>query len=155
VTAPDDPFAPPSADRPAGPPPGSGPPPGYGPPPQGYGPPPAYGSPPGSPPGYGPSPYAGSGWTGSPQTSTKGIVALILAVASFMVFPLVPAIVALVLASSARREIDESGGRIGGRGLVQAARIVAWINIGLCLLAIVGLVLLVAVGTSTGSIRTA
>ncbi len=53
------------------------------------------------------------------------------------------AIVALVLASSASNKIKQSGGRLEGEGLAQAARIVAWIHLGIA--ALVLLVVLVAV----------
>ena len=133
----DPPGAPPPAGHPSGP--GYPSPPGY-PPPAGYpSGPPAYGSPSGYGPGQGPQ-----------QTSTRAIVALVCAVGSFVVFPLVPAIVALVLAPGATREIEESGGRLTGEGLVTAARITAWINIGLFLLVLVVFVLAVFVFAATG-----
>ena len=63
--------------------------------------------------------------------STNAVVALVLAIVSWVVCPVIPAVVALVLARSATTEIDASGGRVTGRGLVTAARVVAWVNIGL------------------------
>ena len=50
---------------------------------------------------------------------------------SWAVCPIIPAVVALVLASSAAKEIEASGGRVQGAGLVTASRIVSWVNIGL------------------------
>lgn len=85
-------------------------------------PPPAY------PAGYAP---AAPGYPPAPQTSSNAIIALILAIVSWAVCPIIAAVVALVLASSAGKEIAASGGRIQGAGLVTAARVVAWINIGL------------------------
>ena len=41
------------------------------------------------------------------------------------------AIVALVLAASAQKEIAAGQGRVQGQGLVTAAKIISWINIGL------------------------
>ena len=70
-------------------------------------------------------------------TSSNAVVALILAVASWAVCPIVAAVVALVFASTAAKEIDASGGRVQGSGLVTAARIVAWVNIGLFVAGIV------------------
>jgi hypothetical protein len=64
-------------------------------------------------------------------TSSNAIIALILAVVSWAVCPIIPAIVALVFAANATKEIAASGGRIQGQGLVTASRIVSWINIGL------------------------
>lgn len=65
-----------------------------------------------------------------PTTSSNAIISLILAIVSWAVCPIAPAIVALVFASMATKEIDAAGGRIEGRGLVTASRIVSWINIG-------------------------
>ena len=73
----------------------------------------------------------------APRTSSNAVIALVLAIASFVICPLVPAIIALPVSASARREIDESGGWVTGDGLVQAARIIAWINIGLVAASIV------------------
>ena len=124
-----------SPDNPFAPPPNQGP--GYGPPPYGQ---PAYGPPPGYPPaqGYGPPPLPGQvpppypGWQPAPQTDGTAIAALVLAVSSFIVFPVIPAIIALVLARSADDDIAASGGRLTGEGLLTATRWVAWSNIALC-----------------------
>jgi hypothetical protein len=56
---------------------------------------------------------------------------------------LVPAIVALVRAGSARREILASNGQLTGLGMVTAGRITAWIGVVLTLLAIALIVLAV------------
>ena len=111
--------------------------------------------PPGPPPGYAPGyPAAGYPPPGYPApsypppapTSTNAIVALILAVSSWIVCPIVPAIVALVFASKASKEIKASGGSIQGAGLVTGANITAWINIGFWGLFVVlfGLIFLIA-----------
>lgn len=152
----DAPPQPPAWDRPAqnGPaqdgPQGYGPPPGYG-PPAGYGPPPGYGA----PAGYGPPPGYG-GYGGPPQTESKAVVALVLAIASFVVFPVLPAIAALFVAGAARRDIDASGGRLTGDGLITGAKVTAWVNIGLCVLGVllIGLAfgLLAGTGVSEGGI---
>ena len=69
-------------------------------------------------------------------------MALILAVISWAVCPIIPAIVALVLAANASKEIAASGGRIEGQGLVTAAKVVSWVNIGLwAAILVVGVVL--------------
>ena len=77
-------------------------------------------------------------------TSTNAIIALVLSIASWVICPIVPAVVALVLAQSASREIRR--GAATGDGLVTASRVVSWLNIGLfgLLLVIFGLVLLVS-----------
>jgi hypothetical protein len=116
MTSPDDPFA---APRPGSPGPGYGAPPGAG------------------------APYAG--WQPAPQTSGRAVVVLVLAVCSFVLFPLVPAIVALVLAPGASRELAASGGRLTGDGLLKAGRIVAWINVAMCLGFVLLMILMVGV----------
>jgi hypothetical protein len=151
---------PPQAGQGGFPPPGSGyPPPGSGyPPPAGQGgfpppPPAAWGQgqaaaqPPAGQPGYG-------SWPAYPpqqpaQTEGKAIVGLILAIGSFVVCPLVLAIVALVLAGQSNRAIDASGGRLEGRGINTATRVISWLNIALTVLAIIGgVIVLVAVANN-------
>ncbi|MBM3688808.1 MAG: DUF4190 domain-containing protein [Actinobacteria bacterium] len=131
------------ASTPAATPP---PPPGYAPPPtwppQGaatYPQPPAY-APPGA---YAPAGYAYAQTT--PTTSTKAIVGLVLAIISWLACPIVPAIIALVLAEKSRQEIAASHGAIGGEGLNTTTRIVSWINIGLFAAIIIGLGLVLLV----------
>lgn len=114
-----------SNDDPAGRPPTEGWQPPAPPPPPPYGQQaPPYGSP---GPGYGP-PYGYGGYP--PQTEGTAIGALIAAIGSWVVCP-ISGIVALVLASQAKRKIASSGGRLTGQGLVTASKWIAWINIGL------------------------
>ena len=91
--------------------------------------------------GYGPPPQA---WGGAPQTESKAIIALVCAIGAFVVFPVVPAIAALFLASSARRDIETSGGRLTGEGLVTAAKVISWIHLVLAVLVVVAFVLFFA-----------
>lgn len=81
---------------------------------------------------YPPQPYPGQAYPYAPMptTSTNAIVGLVLAVLSWVLCPIVPAIVALVLARQSDREIQASGGTVGGTGLNTATRVVSWINIG-------------------------
>ena len=119
---------------------------GWGQQPYGWGPPP------GMTPGElewsraaGPhAPFPPAGWA-APQTSTTAIVALVLAIVSWVFFPLVPAIVALVLARNAREEIAQSAGRVTGEGLVTAARVTALANVALWVVVLV--ILLFVIGT--------
>jgi hypothetical protein len=106
-----------------------------------------------APPAYGApaAPAGGYGYAPAPRTSSNAVVALVLAIAAWVVCPIVPAVVALPVASSAQREIDSSGGWVTGTGLVQAARIIAWINIGLLGVALVVLVLVLLIAGVSGS----
>jgi Domain of unknown function (DUF4190) len=132
------------SDRPGGWQPGPPPPPpsqNYPPPPQqGYGPPPQQ--------GYGQPPPYGQGQR-PPQTEGTAITALVLSIASFVICPVIPAIVALFLVGSAKRKIETSGGALTGEGLVTAAKIVSWVNLGLWGAGIVLFGILIAIGVAT------
>lgn len=106
------------------------------PPPPGYGQQPGYGQ----GPGYGQAPY-------SRPTSGKATTVLVLGIASlvlmlFCAIGFIPAIIALVMAGGAEREIAESGGALDGAGQIKAGRIMAWMTLGLSalgLLLVIGL----------------
>ena len=130
--------------------------PGYGQP--GYGPaaggPPAYNQPgygqPGyGQPGYGPPGYGyGYSYPAGPQTDSSATAALVIAVVGFFICAPVGAIVALVLANSAQKRIEESNGRLTGLEQARAARIIAIIE--LALTAVLILVTVLAVAFSLG-----
>jgi ABC-type multidrug transport system permease subunit len=69
-----------------------------------------------------------------------------------VVCPLILAIVALVLASGARRDIAASGGARQGAGLVTAATVIAWINIGISIAFVVLFIIGIAVSSSGSSV---
>ena len=71
------------------------------------------------------------------ETESLAVVALVLAIGSWVVCPIIPAVVALVLAGKADEYIRASGGRKQGEGMSKAARVVAWVNIGFTTLLIV------------------
>jgi uncharacterized membrane protein len=84
-----------------------------------------------------------------PQTSGNAIVALILSIGAWVICPIIPAIVALVFANMAKKEIAAGEGRVTGQGLVTASTIVAWINIGVwAALLVIGLLALVLVAVA-------
>ena len=68
-------------------------------------------------------------------TSTNAIVGLVLAIVSWVVCPIIAAIVALVAAHSSDKQINASGGTVGGAGLNTATRVIAWVNIGVFIVA--------------------
>jgi hypothetical protein len=100
-------------------------------------------------PGYPPPAY----WAYPPQPQTEGnaVAALVLAIVSWTFCPVIPAIVALVLANRAQAAIDASGGWRTGSGLVTAARIVAWINIGVFGLALVAGIIAIIVTVASSA----
>jgi hypothetical protein len=64
----------------------------------------------------------------------------------------IPAVVALVMARGADREIAASGGALAGEGQVRAGRIMSWVTIGLTLLGLAvlaGLIALLATSSDT------
>jgi hypothetical protein len=108
-----------------------------------YPPPPAY--PP--PPGYGGYPYPPT-----PATQTEGtaVGALICAIGAYVTCIPVLAIVALPLATAAKKKIAFSGGKKTGLGLVTAARWLAGINLGLWTVVVAVAVASIVIDVSTG-----
>ena len=113
-------------------------------------PPPAqgYGQPYGAQPGYGQPPYGappGYGYPAGPQNDSSATAALVIAIVGFFICAPVGAIVALVLANSAQKRIEASGGRLTGLEQARAARIIAIIELVLTGIAIVvGVIVIVA-----------
>ncbi|MEC9213613.1 MAG: DUF4190 domain-containing protein [Actinomycetota bacterium] len=96
------------------------------------------------PPAYGPA----------PQTSNNAVAALVLSIVSWVYCPIIPAIIALVFASKARREILASNGWVTGTGLVTSAKIVAWINIGFWAAMTIVWIFILVVALISGAINT-
>lgn len=82
----------------------------------------------------------------SRPTSTNAIIALVLAILSWVMCPLIAAIVALFVARSSDKEIVASGGGLGGSGMNTATRIIAWINIGASIIGGIVFAALIALG---------
>ena len=86
------------------------------------------------------------------STDGTAIGALVLAVGAYVVLPFIAAVIALYLANKAKENIAASNGALKGEWMVTLARVLAWINIVLCLLAIAAMVLIFIVfATSTSS----
>jgi hypothetical protein len=115
---------------------------------QPYGAPGAYGQP------YG-APVAGYGM--APTTSGRATAVLVLGISSLVLLfmcglGLVTAIVALVMAPGAKRDITGSQGRLTGLGMVQGGVVCSWITVALVVVFAAVLVLLLAVGASFGDL---
>jgi hypothetical protein len=63
------------------------------------------------------------------RTDGTAVLALVLAAVSWVTLPVLLAAVALLLARSAERSITADPERVGGAGLVRAARWVAWVQL--------------------------
>ncbi|MEC3920484.1 DUF4190 domain-containing protein [Nocardia sp. CDC160] len=121
--------------------------------PQGYGQPQAYGQPyaynPGYPqsgPGYYPQGYYGAPAPDHPQA----VVVLILGIMS-LVFCQLLGPVAWIMGGKARREIQDSGGAIGGSGMVTAGWICGIVSSALLILAVLFIVLMIVVGAASST----
>jgi hypothetical protein len=124
---------------------------GYGQQQPGYGPPAPeqpYGQPGYGQPGYG---QPGYGYAAGPQTEGTATAALVIAIAGFFICMPVGAIVALVLANSATKRIEESGGRLGGLEQARWARIIAIVELVLTAVLVVGFIILIAVSATSTS----
>jgi Domain of unknown function (DUF4190) len=124
------------------PPPPPGPPPASSPPPSAPTPPPA-------PPAYGQQP-GGYGYQSTPRTNGLAIASLVLGIAQIFLC-IIGGILALVFGYIARRQIDESGGTQGGRGMAIAGIILGWIGIGLGIAYIVVIIIAVIVSDDDNS----
>lgn len=102
------------------------------------------------------APPPGSAWVPvvppqqQPQASSNAIVALVLAIASWFVLPVIAAIAALILASKATKEIRASNGWLTGEGMALAAKVISWINIAVSIVVVLIIVAIViaAIGAS-------
>lgn len=110
----------------------------------------AYGQPPygASPYGAAPTAYSAPGYPGgyavaAPQTSAKATTVLVLGIASLVLLfaagiGVIAAVISLVMSGSAKREIQASGGRLVGLGMVTAGRVMSWISVAVVALVIIG-----------------
>ncbi len=108
--------------------------------------------PPPPPPSY---PYQGpggpEGWSGGPvQDQRQATTALVLGILGIVVCGLLGPF-ALVIGRNSLKEIDASGGRLGGRGKAQAGYICGIIATVLLAIAVVVVVIAVVVASSGSS----
>lgn len=82
-------------------------------------------------PPYGqPPPYYAVPVAYAPQeTDSSAVAAFVLSIAGWVVVPIIGPVVAVVMASSAKRRIRESAGRVGGQGLATAAQVISWLQL--------------------------
>jgi hypothetical protein len=94
-----------------------------------------------APQGQSPYPYP---YTASRPTNSLAIVSLVTGLASFVILPVLAAVVAVVTGHMARRQVRQTGE--SGSGLALAGLILGYVNIGLAVIAIAILVVLVVAG---------
>ncbi|HZA34266.1 MAG TPA: DUF4190 domain-containing protein [Vicinamibacterales bacterium] len=130
---PQSPPPPPPQSPPSGPPPGPTPPPA----------PPAYGQQAG-----------GYGYQSTPKTNGLAIASMVLGIVGVIPYCFaVCSILALVFGYIARRQIDESGGTQGGRGMAIAGIILGWIGVGFAILFWIGIIIAVIVSDDDDTAR--
>lgn len=89
-------------------------------------------------------------WTGyqpSPPTPGNAIASLILGIVSIVLCPIITAVIGLILGYSAKKEIDKSGGRLGGRGVAMGGIITSWIGLAIY----TPIIVLIIIGATAGS----
>ena len=80
------------------------------------------------------------------RSSGKATAALVMGILGLLFCPLVCSVLALVFGYQSRREMDASGGRLGGRGNATAGIVLGWIGLAI----MVALLVLFAIGLSLG-----
>lgn len=124
----------------------------------GYPTPGAYAQPGYSQPGYGPPGYSQPGYGGTayppmgyPQrTNSKATTSLVLGIIGLVVCQ-IASIFAIVIGNQAAREIRYSGGTQSGEGMATAGRILGWIGVAIMVVAIVLVIAITMLGTTTPS----
>jgi hypothetical protein len=76
------------------------------------------------------------------RTSGYAIASLILGIAGFFVFPIVPSILAVVFGQKAREELRREP-TLGGEGLATAGIVLGWVGIALVAIGLLFVLLLV------------
>jgi hypothetical protein len=91
------------------------------------------------PPSAAPSPPPGAATTTQSGWNPLAIAALVAGVVGFIVYPIVPSIIAIVLGLRARRQIDSQPGS-RGRLAAEAGVVLGWAAIALLVLSGAGLI---------------
>ncbi|HOT52963.1 MAG TPA: DUF4190 domain-containing protein [Anaerolineaceae bacterium] len=85
-------------------------------------------------------------------TSPWSVVSLISGISSYFVLPFLGGIIALITGYVARRDINNSGGALSGKGMATAGLWLGWINIALFALASL-LIILLVIGLLSGMVN--
>jgi hypothetical protein len=71
-----------------------------------------------------------------PQTSTLAVVCLVTGIATWVIVPVLGAIIAVITGHMARNEVRASAGRISGDGLATAGLVLGYLQLGVIALSI-------------------
>lgn len=69
------------------------------------------------------------GYQPSPSTPGSAVASLVLGICGIILCPIITSIIGLVLGYSAKNEIDQAGGRLGGRDVAKAGIITSWVGL--------------------------
>ena len=86
------------------------------------------------------------------QTSNLAVVSLVAGILTWILIPLLGAIVAIVTGHMARRDIRESQGHLEGNGLATAGLVLGYIQIVVVVIPICVITILVLLGPSIGDV---
>jgi hypothetical protein len=86
------------------------------------------------------------------QTSTLAIISLVAGIASWLIVPVIGAIVAIITGNKAKKEIAAGAGSLGGEGLAKAGVILGWANLAVFLLSVCAVVVLILLGPAIGEV---
>ena len=81
-----------------------------------------------------------------PPTSGAAIASLVTGILGLTLCPGIASIVAVITGSMAKKEIEGSGGKVGGSGLATAGLVTGWIGIGIVGLIVLGFCLVLVTG---------
>jgi len=87
-----------------------------------------------------------------PQTSTLAIVSLVTGITTWIIIPVVGAIVAIITGHLAKNEIRASMGRLTGAGLATAGLVLGYIQIILIVVPICIIIILALLGPAIGDV---
>jgi len=84
----------------------------------------------------------------TPQNSTLAMVSMIAGIVSYVIAPLIGAIVAIITGHMAKREIRESNGQLGGDGMATAGLVLGYLQLVPSVLCVCVVLILLATGVS-------
>lgn len=91
-----------------------------------------------------------------PRQSGLAIAVMVLGIVGLVLLcgygiGIIPAVIALAMAPSARREVHSSGGRVVGEGFIKAGVVCGWVTVGVFLAAVVIIGIVALVAAASGS----
>jgi hypothetical protein len=88
----------------------------------------------------------------APQTSTLAIISLVAGIATWLIVPILGAIVAIITGNMARRDIAASNGTLTGNGLAVTGLVLGYAQIFLLVIPLFMICLLALLGPAIGNV---